>query len=310
MRNAFVRAITELATRDERVMLLTADLGFKVFEDFAARFPGRFLNMGVAEANMASAAAGMALAGLRPYCYSIVPFATLRCYEQIRDDLCYNQAPVTLVGVGGGYSYGHNGPTHHALEDIGVLRLLPNLTVECPGDPVEVELAVRHSLAREGPMYLRLGRAGDPLVHRQPPAFAIGRAIRLREGSDAALISTGGVLAMAMEAAEQLQARGVACTVLSMHTVKPLDDAALQSVVDQQLPLITLEEHYRAGGLGSAVAEWLAARGVRAPLSIVGVEQGFAHASGDQAFLRAQQGLTATQVAERVHQLMREAAKC
>ena len=249
---------------------------------------------------MAGAAAGLAMAGLRPFIYSIVPFATLRCYEQIRNDICYNKVPVTIVGVGGGYSYGHNGPTHHALEDVAVMRLLPNLTVVCPGDPVETELAVRHSLAQDGPVYLRLGRAGDPVVHQQPPSFAIGRAIVLRRGTDCSLISTGGMLPVATAAAELLHAAGITCTVISMHTVKPLDEDMLRECLSSEAPIFTLEEHYRAGGLGSAIAEFLTSTRYRTPLHLLGVEPGFAHTSGDQAYLRHQQGLTADQVAQRI----------
>ena len=195
MRNAFIRGLTARAAEDQRVMLLTGDLGFKIFDDFAARFPGRFLNAGVAEANMIGVAAGLALAGFRPFAYSIVPFVTLRCLEQIRDDICYNNVAVAIVGVGGGYSYGLNGPSHHALEDIAIMRALPNMTVVCPGDPLEAELAVQASASHEGPLYLRLGRAGDAIAYREPPAFRIGEAITLRPGNDCALISTGGHVA-------------------------------------------------------------------------------------------------------------------
>ena len=176
MRNAFIRGLTALAERDDRVVFLTGDLGYKLFDNFAERFPGRFLNAGVAEQNMVGVAAGLALEGFRPFVYSIATFATLRCLEQIRDDVCYNGLAVTVVGVGGGFSYGANGPTHHATEDLAVMRALPNMTVVAPGDPVEAELAV--AALPDAPSYLRLGRAGDPVVHQSPPEFSVGRRSR------------------------------------------------------------------------------------------------------------------------------------
>ncbi len=230
MRDAFIRGMMTLAEQDRRVVLLTGDLGFKLFDNFAARFRGRFYNAGVAEANMMGVAGGLALGGLRPFAYSIVPFATLRCLEQIRNDICYQEAAVTVVGVGGGYSYGANGPTHHSLEDIAVMRCLPNMTVVCPGDPVEAELATRAAGAHAGPLYLRLGRARDAVVHGSVPPFSIGRAIVVREGGDCVLIATGGILPVAVAAAAQLAGEGIGCRVVSMHTVKPLDEALLEPV--------------------------------------------------------------------------------
>jgi transketolase len=309
MRNAFIRGLSALAERDDRVVLLTGDLGFKIFDDFARRFPGRFINAGVAEANMAGVAAGMAMDGLRPFIYSIVPFATLRCFEQIRNDICYHNLPVTIVGVGGGFAYGPNGPTHHALEDIAVMRTLPNLTVVCPGDPVEAELSVLQIGAQNGPVYLRLGRAGDPVVHRHPPEFRIGSAITLQPGSDCVLISTGGILSVAMEAAGLLRAASIEARVVNMHTVKPLDSATLAQCCGQNVPVFTIEEHSQTGGLGSAIGEWLSEHRLSCRLSSIGAGDHFAHRSGSQNFLRAQEGLTAAQVAQRVTSVL-EAAAC
>ena len=297
MRNAFIRGLTALAERDDRVVFLTGDLGYKLFDDFAERFPGRFLNAGVAEQNMVGVAAGLALEGFRPFVYSIATFATLRCLEQIRDDVCYNRLPVTVVGVGGGFSYGANGPTHHATEDLAVMRALPNMTVVAPGDPVEAELAV--AALGDGPAYLRLGRAGDPVVHQAPPEFSIGRAITVREGDDCALISTGGMLPAAVEAAEILADRGIAARVISMHTVKPLDEDALERSRRTGLT-VTLEEHSRVGGFGSAVSEWMASNNVSEPLLAVAAEDAFAAEVGDADSLRRRNGLDAETIARRV----------
>jgi len=309
MRNAFIRGLTALAEHDDRVVLLTGDLGFKIFDDFARRFPGRFINAGVAEANMIGAAAGMAMAGLRPFAYSIAPFATLRCLEQIRNDVCYHELPVTIVGVGGGFSYGPNGPTHHALEDIAVMRALPNMTVVCPGDPMEAEASVAAAGAAGCPVYLRLGRAGDPTVHPRMPDFRIGSAITVKPGSDCALIATGGILSTAMAAARMLQEYSIDARVLSFHTVKPLDSAALEECFAGGLPVFTVEEHGLAGGLASAVGEWLSGQGRCGRVTPIATGDRFAHRSGSQDFLREQEGISARQIALRVAGVM-EAAFC
>ena len=310
MRNAFIRGLTALAERDRRVVLLTGDLGFKIFDDFAARFPGRFYNAGVAEANMIGVAAGLALGGLKPFAYSIVPFATLRCLEQIRDDICYHEASVTVVGVGGGYSYGANGATHHALEDIAVMRCLPNMTVVCPGDPLEAELATLAAGLHAGPLYLRLGRAGDAAVHVPPLSFSIGRAIVVREGWECALIATGSALPVAVAAADRLATEGIGCRVVSMHTVKPLDEALLRGCAKECGALFTIEEHSLIGGLGSAVGEWLAASGVRCLLRSFGAGDRFAHLCGSQEYLRRMEALTADQIAVSVRDTLKEWVRC
>jgi len=306
MRNAFIRGLTALAERDDRVVLLSGDLGYKIFDDFAKRFPGRFINAGVAEQNMVGVATGLALEGFRPFVYSIATFATLRCFEQIRDDVCYNDVPVTVVGVGGGFSYGANGPTHHATEDIAIMRTLPNMTVVCPGDPVEAELAVAAGASHGGPLYLRLGRAGDPVVHTGRPDMQIGKSIKLREGNDGALVSTGGMLPVAMAAADLLEAENISCRVISMHTVKPLDTAALEACCTETKALFTLEEHSRIGGLGSAAGEWMSESGEPGKLTCFAAEDRFADTAGSQEYLRQQQGLSAQQIAQRVMERLGE----
>jgi len=310
MRNAFIRGLTALAERDQRVVLLTGDLGFKIFDEFAARFPGRFYNAGVAEANMIGVAAGLALGGLRPFVYSIVPFATLRCLEQIRNDICYQETSVTVVGVGGGYSYGPNGATHHSLEDIAVMRCLPNMTVVCPGDPMEAELGTLATGSHTGPLYLRLGRAGDPHVHEAAVPFSIGRAIVVRNGTDCALISTGGILPVAVAAARHLDSEGIGCRVVSMHTVKPLDEALLHRCAEECGAIFTIEEHSLVGGLGSAVGEWLAASGTQCLLRSYGAADRFSHLCGSQEYFRQMQGLTAEEIARRVHAALKERVRC
>src|SRR5215469_15768510 len=258
MRGAFFHALTELAEQDERVHLIVGDLGFGVAETFARRFPSRFLNAGVAEQNMAGVAAGMALSGKIVFTYSIANFPILRCLEQIRNDVCYHNANVKIVAVGGGLAYGALGPSHHATEDLAIMRSLPRMVVVAPGDPVEAAAATRALAAHAGPSYLRLGRVGERNVHGGKVEFQLGKAIRVQDGSDLTLISTGGMLEIAVRVAGQLHSAGLYARVLSMHTISPLDREAVMLAARDTRAIFTLEEHSIAGGLGGAVAEVLA----------------------------------------------------
>ena len=257
MRTTFIDTLCELAEHDERIWLLTGDLGYSVLERFASRFPRRFVNVGVAEQNMTGVAAGLALCGKVVFTYSIANFPTLRCLEQIRNDVCYHNLNVKIVAVGGGFAYGAQGMTHHATEDLAIMRALPNMAVVAPGDPVETRLATRAIVNWPGPCYLRLGKAGEPVVHQTPPAFTIGKAITVREGSSVTLISTGGMLHNALQAAELLAQQQIQARVLSMHTLKPLDNESVLAAALETSTIVTIEEHSLIGGLGSAVSETL-----------------------------------------------------
>jgi transketolase len=258
MRSAFVRTLLDLAGQDPRIALVVGDLGFGVVDKFAEQYPAQFVNAGVAEQNMTGIAAGMALCGKVVFTYSIANFPTLRCIEQIRNDVCYHNANVKIVSVGGGLAYGALGISHHATEDIAMMRVLPNITVVAPGDPLEAELATQALVADPGPAYLRLGRAGEPRVHHLPIDFQLGKAIQLLNGRDITLVATGTMLYTTMQVAERLARDRIQARVISMHTIKPLDTDALLSAVEETGGVITLEEHSITGGLGSAVAEFLA----------------------------------------------------
>jgi len=301
VRNAFAAEITALAAEDPRVVLLSGDIGNRLFDTFKERYPDRFFNCGVAEANMVSVAAGLALCGLRPVTYTIASFMTTRCFEQIRVDVCYHHLPVVIVGVGAGLAYAANGGTHHACEDIAILRVLPEMTVVCPADAEEVRLAVRAAMACRGPVYLRLGKKGERPVHAAPPAFRLGEGIVLRRGTDVCLLGTGNMVAVAQEVADRLAAAGRSAEVVSLHTVKPLDDALLTRIC-ADFPLVaTLEEHSVLGGLGGSVAEWMADRGrVRAKLLRFGTPDRYLHEAGDQEYAREVFGLTAEKIAARI----------
>ncbi len=306
MRNAFLDTLFELAQQDERIVFITGDLGFRVVEKFMERRPKQFLNAGVAEQNLTGIAAGMALSGKIVFTYSIANFPTLRCLEQIRNDVCYHEANVKIVAIGGGLSYGALGVTHHAIEDLAVMRALPGLIVVAPGDPVETRAATRAVTAHSGPCYLRLGKAGEPIVHKEPIDFQLGKAIRLREGSDLTIISTGGMLPTAVKAAERLAAEGIQTRVLSMHTLKPLDGEAVLASARETGALATLEEHSLVGGLGSAVAELLAETlDVKVPFRRLGMPPDFSPYIGSQEYLLTQHGLNYEAVATSLKVLLR-----
>ena len=308
MRGAFFRALLESAEQDERVHLVVGDIGYGVVEDFARRFPKRFLNAGVAEQNMTGIAAGMALSGKIVFTYSIANFPILRCLEQVRNDVCYHNANVKIVAVGGGLAYGALGATHHATEDLAILRSLPQMLVVAPGDPLETEAATKAVTAHPGPCYLRLGRAGEAKVHRTQIDFALGKAIEMREGRDATLISTGGMLGTATQVADLLCHAGVQTRLMSMHTVRPLDTAAIESAARETGAVFTLEEHSVVGGLGGAVAEFLA-ENWEAPLVFkrFGLPSEFSCFVGSQEYMRTRHGLSAEAVALGIRAKMEKA---
>lgn len=306
MRTAFFRTLLDLAAADERISLVVGDLGFGVVEPFADRFPKRFLNAGVAEQNMTGIAAGVALSGKTVFTYSIGNFPTLRCLEQIRNDVCYHNANVKIVAVGGGLAYGSLGMTHHATEDLAVMRALPGMAVVAPGDPVEAEHATRAIAAHAGPCYLRLGRAGEAIVHPADIEFRLGRAILVRDGGDLTLISTGGLLEIAVHVAAQLAKKGVETRVLSMHTVKPLDTEAVLSAACETRAVVTLEEHSVIGGLGSAVAEVLAeAETAHVPFKRFGLPSAFVAHVGSQEYLRAKYAISEEEILRSLESFLR-----
>jgi len=285
MRNAFVETLCELAEEDERIWLLTGDLGYSVLERFATRFPRRYVNAGVAEQNLTGVAAGLAHSGKIVFTYSIANFPIMRCLEQVRNDVCYHKLNVKIVAVGGGVAYGTHGYTHHGVEDIAVMRALPNMTVVAPGDPVETVLATRAVVDHNGPCYLRLGKGGEAVVHGHTPEFTLGRALVLREGEDIALISTGALLGETVKAADLLRAQGIEAGVISMPTISPIDEEVIARVAQHAQWIITVEEHSLVGGLGSAVAEVLASMETRARLLRCGITTG-PYVIGGQAYLR------------------------
>ena len=305
MRTAFIETLLDLAVDDPRIWLVVGDLGFGVVTDFAEKLPDQFVNAGVAEQNMTGLAAGLALEGQIPFTYSIANFPTLRAVEQIRNDVCYHDLNVRIVAVGGGFAYGQLGMSHHATEDIAIMRVIPGMTVIAPGDPAETIAATRAVINFEGPCYLRLGRAGERTVHEQVPAdFEIGRAITVRSGSDVTVISTGGMLPTSVDVADQLESEGVSVRLLSMHTVSPIDVDAISDAAGQTRAVVTVEEHSVVGGLGGAVAEVLAELQTSVKFVRIGAPREFADTVGDQDFLRRRYGLDDGSIKTRILQLL------
>ncbi|RAU23589.1 transketolase [Paramagnetospirillum kuznetsovii] len=286
MRTAFIQALMDVAAADSRIQLVTADLGYSVVEGFAESFPTRFINCGVAEQLMAGMSAGMAMSGRVVFTYSIANFPTMRCLEQIRNDICYHNVPVKIVAVGGGLAYGAQGYTHHGIEDLAVMAVLPHMTVIAPGDPHEVRALVPQIAALDGPCYLRLGRGGEPVVHAPDAEIVLGKAAVLKIGTDVTLISTGAMLKPALDAVAALAAQGISAGLLSMHTVRPLDVGAIIEVARRTGNLVTVEEHVLAGGLGTMVADALLEAGVPARLKKYGIGAELHGVVGSQAYLR------------------------
>jgi transketolase len=293
MRTAFFHALERLAETDRRIWLIVGDVGFGATESFAQRFPGRFINAGVAEQNMMGVAAGLALSGKSVFVYSLANFPTLRCLEQIRNDICYHQANVKIIAGGAGLAYGSLGMTHHALEDLAVTRSLPGMTVMAPADPVETGCAIDAIGRVDGPCYLRLGRTQEPVIHTTPVEFCLGTALTVREGHDMTLISTGTILSNVVQVADRLNGAGIYPRVLSMHTISPIDAAAIMAAARETNAIVTVEEHTVVGGLGSAVAEVLAeCDEAHVPFKRLGVPSYGSLHVGSQEYLRHAYGLS------------------
>lgn len=305
MRNEFFKTLLEEARKEPRLHLLTGDLGFNCIEPFRDALPEQFSNMGICEGAMVGAAAGMALAGLKPFAYSIGTFMTMRCLEQIRDDICVQNADVKIVGVGGGCAYGIHGPTHHAIEDLALMRSLAGMAVLAPADPVEVRLAVRALVKHQGGAYLRIGKTGEPILHKNDPHFEIGKGIVMQEGKDLTFIGAGLMVGHALKAAAALAKDGFSVGVISMHTIQPLDQDVVLRTARATGALITVEEHVRTGGLGSAVSEVLADAGLGIRFQRLSLPDTLQYLPGSQSFLHDKFGLSPEKIAESARALLK-----
>ena len=307
MREAFVRTLLALASRDKRIELVTGDLGFGVLKPFWEQLPDQFTNAGIAEQNMAAMAAGMAMAGKNVFVYSIGNFPTLRCLEQIRNDCAYHKANVKIVCVGGGFVYGALGMSHQATEDVAVMRALPNVMVMAPGDAAEAEACTKALAEYNGTAYLRLGRGGEKAIPGKIGDLQIGKARCIYKGERVALFSTGGIYDEVQAAYEILSERGLRPAVFTFPVVKPIDRELIEAVAHDFELIVTCEEHSIVGGFGSAVAEVLA--GIRRPhacLAAIGLNDEYASLVGDQKYLRKQYGMDGEAIANRVVMALKE----
>lgn len=294
MRTAFIQELIIHARWHPEIFLIVGDLGYSVVEPFSEEFPDRFLNAGVAEQNMAGMAAGLAQEGYHVFIYSIGNFPTLRCLEQLRNDVCYHNLRVTVAAVGGGFAYGNLGYSHHAVEDLAIMRTLPRMSVIAPGDPVETRAVVSLLMQNKGPAYLRLGKAGEPKVHDQIDLHW-GGVLHVQSGQHVTLCSTGGVLVSAMQAADALRKQGIEADVFSCPFISPLDPAPLLASLRCTRRVVTVEEH-GVGGLASVVAEMIALAGLNVSLTPCRIEGGPRAEIGSQGYLRRQYGLAPEQI--------------
>ena len=305
MRKTSLDVVHELARADERVVFIGSDLGVGTLEGFREEMPERFFMEGVSEANIIGMAAGLAMEGYIPFVNTITTFLTRRCYEQVALDLCLHNLPVRLIANGGGLVYAPLGPTHLAIEDIAIMRALPAMTVVAPCDAEEMRRFVPQTMDLPGPVYIRLGKGGDPVVSKPEQGFAVGRSILMRPAGSILLIATGVMTTRALAAAESLAGRGIACGVLHTHTVKPLDEEAILELAETVEGIVTLEEHSLVGGLGSAVGDLLLDKIPGRPPALLrlGIPDCFPDRYGTQDELIAHFGLSPEAVADAVERL-------
>lgn len=310
MRKACLNMVYELAKQDERVVFIGSDLGPDVLADMKKAMPDRFYMEGVSEQNIIGMAAGMAMEGYIPYVNTIATFITRRCYEQLAVDLCLHDLPVRLIGNGGGLVYAPLGPTHLATEDLAIMRALPNMAIISPADANEMSRFMKSSLAWPHPIYIRLGKGGDPVITGDQADFEIGKAVPLREGTDIRILASGVMSGRALAAAEMLADKGISAAVVHMPTVKPLDEATLLAAASSKM-VVTLEEHFKTGGFGSAVTEVLADANCLPELGIlrIGLEDAFPMAYGSQDELMEKYGLQPPAITEKICNALQERSR-
>ena len=305
MRNTFIAGLEKLAERDNRLFLMTGDLGFGVLDSFEKRFPDRFINAGISEQNMTAVAAGLALEGNAVFTYSIGNFPTMRCLEQVRNDVCYHNANVKIISVGAGLSYGQLGMSHHATEDLAIMRALPNMKVFSPADPQEALAVLDEVYRTNGPAYVRLGKGKEVNIHPDMPVENVYKLQQIKSGTDACVFVTGAVSAEVMRAAAILEEKRLSLEVYSIISLKPIDEATIRDCGLQYKRLFTVEEHNVIGGLGSVVAEILAGMPEnRAQLHCIGIPDEYPHIVGSHEYLRDYYGLSANKIADRILSVM------
>ena len=300
MQKAYITALCALAQKDSNVLSLLADSGTGYDELFRRYFPDQLLDFGIAEENMAAAASGLASCGKIPFVYTAGAFLAYRSYEFIRDDICFQNQNVKVVGMGTGLAWSTLGPTHHTTEDLGVLRSLPNLTVFSPSCPRETEKCVYAAYEIKGPVYIRIGMNGEADIYGEDYEFTTGKMYRIREGKDLCIFTTGAAASEVVRAARLLEEQGIEAAVINVPTIKPFDHSEVQRAASAYPMLFTAEEHNVTGGLGSAVAEVLSELSTHAPLHRIGLPDRFALGYGTQKQVQEANGLDGVSVAEQI----------
>lgn len=306
MRKSFIETLINQARQNDNIWLLVADVGYNLVEPFRDEFPDRFINVGIAEQNMIGVATGLALSGKKVFCYSLANFPTLRCLEQIRNDVCYHNADVKIVSSGAGLMYGTLRFSHHATEDIAIMRALPNMTVICPCSPIEARLATEALMDYPKPAYLRLSRTGDTEVYQDIPRFELGKAIMVEAYQDVqvAILACGSIILEAIKAIAVLKLEGIKVVLISVPTVKPIDSEFIAQLSQKVKGIVTVEEHNLFGGLGSAVSETITDMGLNVKLVRIGIADCFSKEVGNQQYLREKRGLTAEHIVKKIKEIL------
>ncbi|MBE6841648.1 MAG: transketolase [Ruminococcus sp.] len=304
MRSTFVKVLDKIAEKDEKVICVIGDTGYSVFEDFEKKYKERFVNIGIAEQNFVSFGAGLAAMGMKPFIYNVVSFMTYRAFEQIELDICFQENPVVLVGVGGGHAYGPAGPTHHGYFDISLMTSLPNMTVICPGDPIEMEAAMYAAYNMNSPVYIRIGRSVDPLVHSSQIDFTKSRYLEIHKGKDVALLVTGTMLKDAVKIVDDLKKSGINISLYSVPFVKPIDEELIIKCSESYDYIFTLEEHSINGGLGTAVGNVILEKNLSVRLHKFGFPDMFAPVTGSREYLNKLYGIDSDSVVNTIKSLV------
>ena len=293
MRTTFASVLTERAGFDEKIFLLTPDLGFSVFEQFAEKYPNRFLNIGIAEQNTVGIAAGLALSGFKPYIYSIAPFALMRCYEQVRLNLAYMKLNIKIIGAGGGVAYGPAGASHHIIEDFAITKVLPNLIVCSPADPIEAQQIFEQSLCTDSPMYIRLAKNNEPPVHNPNDIITIGKAFSIKKGDNLEILTTGTITGRIIEWLPELEKQGISAGLTVFPTIKPLDEEFLDKMIVEKKDILIVEEHNIIGGLGESICTYIGKKNAHNKIRHIGIQDTYSHYVGSQQFILDKFGMFA-----------------
>jgi transketolase len=305
MRNTFIRTLEEQCLKDDDIYIVSGDAGFGVFERFRELKPDRFINVGVAEANMIGYASGLTMTGFNVFVYNIIPFVLYRCYEQVRNDICYQRLPVTLVGIGSGLTYAPGGMTHYSIEDLAICQTLPNLTVISPIDPVETRAAVQYAIQAREPVYIRIAKSGESAI-RTDPCHDILEPALIRDGEGVAITAHGSIFPEALEAADSLAGSDIFPRLISIPTLQPFPGDSLLSMIRGCHAIVALEEHYRSGGLTSRMTDFLMDRSEGIKVVPITLPDRFIHEVHTQKGMRQHNGIDAAQVARAVTMLMKK----